>query len=372
MSKQIKLSDVTGIHPDTRTHNPTRELVLPRCSIGVEVELENITNMSNATSNLDLWNLETDGSLRNNGMEFISKVVRGADIITALTQLEDTLKRRNPQYEPSSRTSVHIHIDVRNYTVDKLLNLCVVYAIFERALFNYVGEERAYSNFCVPFYQSDGAVRTVSLINSDSAHNISVGLSTPKYTALNLAPSRTQGSVEFRQHAGTANKVELLKWINILMSLKRYVNNYNGTSQDIIDSVCEKGVTFYKDVFREHLPVYNESRLVKDMVAGARVAQEILYTNIRKHKGKNRPNQKESLFYKLNKDNIRKDWVFPSSNAKVKTASDIEQPMNIPRGVHRRADIANTPLSGLSAAQQVQWESLSRTLNDNDTTGEND
>ena len=129
----MKLSKVNNINPDKRTYNPNDLLILNRRDIGIEIELEGWRG--NDTSP-PYWTLVNDGSLRN-GVELVSSVIRGDDVIKALDEAQKFCVRNGAIF--SDRCSVHIHLDVRHLDTQELLRIVSTYIIFEKFFFDECG-----------------------------------------------------------------------------------------------------------------------------------------------------------------------------------------------------------------------------------------
>ncbi len=179
--------------------------------LGIEVEVENIRRWDN---DCPYWSITDDGSLRNNGREFISLPIRAWRVEQALTQLQ---KELNPDVDFSERTSVHIHMNVRTLTLAQLEAMILTYLVFERTLFRYVGHKRDESIFCVPIHSTTLGYNLYELI-----YDKQLSIDWFKYTALNLIPVMEKGTVEFRHMYGTLDKNVLMPWINMLLGLKVY------------------------------------------------------------------------------------------------------------------------------------------------------
>jgi hypothetical protein len=185
---------------------------------GIEVEVENVPNMTLQYQCTPYWGATADNSLRNNGMEFVSKPLRTTQIEGALTQLQKSLP---VTHEFSPRTSVHIHMNVRDLTLTQITTLVVLYTAMENVLFNWVGHDRENNVFCTKLIDTDYIQTYINLNNNptDVAHNWN------KYTALNLEPMTSKGTVEFRHMHGTIDIPRLCTWINILSCMKTYALN---------------------------------------------------------------------------------------------------------------------------------------------------
>ena len=302
-----KLSEITGIRPDPRKFVRDSALVLNRCDIGIEVELENVKSKNTFAKSLEYWNVVNDGSLREEGAEFISFKVRGADIRNALEELRAAIKEYSPDVTAGPRTSTHIHMDVTSLDFDQLINLMCLYMIFEETLFEYIGHDRRDNNYCVPLYMSSALLTAISNNFFNTLKEKEANLRTKrmgfeealKYSALNIGPAVRQGSIEFRHMYGTTDFDKVYDWINVIMCLKKYILSYTGTAQELIDSVCAKREQLLADVFEDYLGFSTRIYTFKDMLEGARVAQSFI--NISKAETIGRKDIKGKLLFSLYK-----------------------------------------------------------------------
>jgi hypothetical protein len=98
----------------------------------------------------------------------------------------------------------------------------MLYQLFERVLFKYIGNDRDKNIFCVPWHETQLHFGIVSKMDKHGLMGIKQW---QKYTALNLLPLFSQGTVEFRHMAGTPNQQYILDWCNLIGSMFRYTRN---------------------------------------------------------------------------------------------------------------------------------------------------
>ena len=202
----------------------THRLVDQTCYMGIEVEVEKVPPFPPIIG----WNPTPDGSLRNNGMEFVSTPVRGQNVHYLLHSLMGHLKAGGAEF--TERTSIHVHMNVRRLTIEQLVTLLITYIVVEKSIYRFIhkaGFERSRNIFCVPLSESQhylGVPYLVYLLKQneigalvDSIHDF-----WRKYSGLNLLPITTQGTVEFRQLGGTFDTNLILDWINIIQSLRTF------------------------------------------------------------------------------------------------------------------------------------------------------
>lgn len=245
----MQLEEITNLPPDKRTFSSSPLLLLNRRNIGIEIELE---NYDGSLERLPLWSLVSDGSLRNGGIELVSEILRGEDIVVALGSAEKAAKKHN--LVVSDRCSVHIHLDIRNTSREELVLLVVMYCIFEDVFFQEGGDiTRRENNHCRPVCSSQDLARALGyFMSADSPNRANDALrGWNKYTALNLLPVSSQGSIEFRHHVGTYSSKEIIKWVNLIFSLASFAKKYRDVPlQDCIDRVCGEPETLFNEALR--------------------------------------------------------------------------------------------------------------------------
>lgn len=233
--------------------------------IGIEIEVENITNPVPLAA---YWDHKADGSLRNNGAEFVSVPLHIKQIQLALEHLFDALNAsNNPDF--SNRTSVHIHVNCRDLTQDQLYNFILLYAIFEKHFYQIAGTRRMNSIFCVPLFRTNQLhkIETVVYDLNPDWH---------KYCGLNLLPlyanSVTQGygTIEFRHLYGTNNILEILNWINDILCLRQAAIKM--TTDDLLANIKNMNTTssymeLYYQVFEHGRKILSNKKDFEECVS---------------------------------------------------------------------------------------------------------
>lgn len=187
---------------------------------GIEVEVEGVPNAKINAVHRPYWTLTTDNSLRDNGVEYVSVPLRMEQIEGAIDQLNGSLPKTHTF---SPRTSVHVHMNVRDLSLEQITNLLLIYTTMEELLFRWVGQDRDKNVFCVKLLDTEYADVYMRL-QTDPNNTVHYW---NKYTALNLHPIEEKGTVEFRHMHGTADKKRLITWINMLACMKTAAKKYN-------------------------------------------------------------------------------------------------------------------------------------------------
>ena len=191
-----------------------RLVSVPHLLYGVELEIEGVGDAEN-------WKVpglhtERDGSLRNNGMEFITAPMTYSNLAYCL----EMFFKKNPITKDnySERTSIHVHTNCLPLTWEQVQSLCLVYQVLEKLLFLWVGEDRDKNIFCVPWHQTNLTYKTLSKSPDHTRFR-----NWQKYTALNLLPLYTQGTVEWRHMNGHCDVERILLWCRLINCIYGYV-----------------------------------------------------------------------------------------------------------------------------------------------------
>lgn len=187
---------------------------------GCEFEIESVVKISEDVK--ALFGIEVDNSLRNNGREFKTLPI---DFGTAINLFDILHKGLSLGKDPfSDRTSIHVHVNVRQFEPTQLRQMVLCYALLEPLFFHFVGEERKNSIYCVPLNYT----YMPSIYKDDLA---GMRKKWHKYTAFNLKPIAAEpdspglGTVEFRHLYGTADKKVFSKWLTAIHNLYTFINN---------------------------------------------------------------------------------------------------------------------------------------------------
>ena len=203
--------------------------------IGIEVEIEN----TNGNGGLNpVWQTHNDGSLRNNGMEFVTLPIAAEHAPVALYNLFHQYLDSSCCFSP--RTSVHVHLNMQDSAPEKVIDLVLMYVVYEKLFYRFTGRGRQKNIYCVPLIDTNLLAR---FSNKRLERN-----DWSKYTGLNLLPVREYGTIEFRHMHGTNDVKKLTTWINLITSLKHYINN--ASTNEVRKTIATMGPEFD---FRNHM-----------------------------------------------------------------------------------------------------------------------
>lgn len=183
--------------------------------VGFEVEVEGVPNLlvsneidhhdTDATSRKAEWIIKTDGSLRNNGAEIVTNILDIEEAPRVFSEILEAL--RGDEYDFSTRTSIHVHVNVIDMSPVQLKAFLYLYLLVEPLLYKFVARHRQDNIYC------NRLSETYNRLPSETNWS--------KYTGLNLCPVSSLGTVEFRQLEGTSDIQKFTTWVNIIGDLYR-------------------------------------------------------------------------------------------------------------------------------------------------------
>lgn len=228
--------------------NPSRPLSGKRVNgdIGLELEIEG--KKLPQQEDLDdfkssklgrRWVTHTDGSLRNGGLEYVLDApcdeTEVEELVGGLFKIFDN---KSSTLNLTQRTSTHVHINVSKLRANVLTSYLVLWYIFEEALVNWCGEQRAGNLFCLRSKDS-------AFIPDQWAKALASGsfrfANDYKYSSLNLGAFTRFGSFEFRALRGAENPELVIKWSKFLLSLRKEAETTFDNPYIIAEKLSEQG-----------------------------------------------------------------------------------------------------------------------------------
>lgn len=216
------IASLFGQSPSPIHEDNANELI-----VGVECEIESVESYQKIPH--EYFAATNDGSLRNNGLEFISVPLYLQDSVHAFTGLHATLKlsKRNEAFSP--RTSIHVHANCRNLEESVVKTIILLYALYEEAFFLLVNPERRDNIHCVPLTETylSGKYKTALPSLIETWH---------KYTALNIKPLSEHGTIEFRHMQGHDDPKLYEQWLGAINGLFEAAKRVGTINVGLIDN----------------------------------------------------------------------------------------------------------------------------------------
>jgi hypothetical protein len=240
----------------------------------------------------NVWNTTTDSSLRNGGREMVSLPgLKAKDAPKALALLKLWFLSYQNNVEVNYRCGTHIHLNVREFTVEQLINLTCLYILFED-LFYRVSGERYKNIFCVPIRASSAQLehlfRLVHIPKPSYDQFRSIFKYFKKYMAFNLLPAGRYdvnpgggppiGTVEFRHHKGESGAFALSRWLQYCLDIHQFAQqiSFPDLRKEIFDLNTESNyLAFAQSVFTKLPTNLTQEDISRDMYEGSSTIKEL-------------------------------------------------------------------------------------------------
>lgn len=191
---------------------PLTEVIDSDIEVGIEVEVENHIMTHNPAP---VWVSKGDGSLRNNGVEWITHPMAARWAPHALADLLGSALSKDCCFSP--RTSIHVHLNMQSFEVSHVTDAVLLYTVFEPLFYKFTGRGRIKNIYCVPLMDTN-------LITSMNTQQLARSIELwSKYTGLNIMPIRELGTIEARHMHGTFDHRKIVIWIRLWTKLLEYV-----------------------------------------------------------------------------------------------------------------------------------------------------
>lgn len=187
-------------------------------------------------SNRGSWKVVSDGSLNSHrGAEVVSPVLQGENGFAQLRKVCDALTAARVRI--SRRCGLHVHVGATNEGVGFFRNLVKTYAGAEQLLDTVMAPSRRGSNnqYAQPVRFNSFTANAIDQANNLNQVASAIGQhsgsgnarSNGRYCKINLQSFWQHGTVEFRHHQGTVEKMKVENWTRLC--LRMCVAAKNGT-----------------------------------------------------------------------------------------------------------------------------------------------
>lgn len=233
---KMKIPDLFGV---SGHYASTKEQLF-----GLELEIESVdTGRTWSGLRADMIVCKDDHSLRNNGREFITNPVNLQTSLTLFQNVHTSVHFHTQSEKFSPRTSIHVHVNCQPLEASVVRQAVLLYALFEEAFFAMVAPDRRDNIHCVPLTEThlSNYFRGALEVMASRWH---------KYTALNLIPLRSLGTIEFRHMQGHDNPVLLRDWLMTLEKLMELAANVKLSAETLTEENIDK---WFKTLFSHTL-----------------------------------------------------------------------------------------------------------------------
>ena len=234
--------------------------------IGVEIEVEG-TNLPRDMARTG-WTIHQDGSLRGESAEYVfSKPVDYERANKILDKFAEKIATATDIFM-SYRTSVHVHVNVRDMTFTQIYNMILLYTLYEDQFGQLAGDHRIGNLFCLRMKDAKGyldALRKAAELgrwnNLNSQHL--------RYSACNPVAMFSHGTLEFRAMRGTTDTHLIRRWYTLLLRLRYAAADLFRDPQHLVETLHQVGIEQFTQI------VFNEQPFAYDDQFHASIAEHI-------------------------------------------------------------------------------------------------
>jgi hypothetical protein len=251
--------------------------------VGIEIECEgNVFQKSNEKLG-PYWCYHEDHSLRGaDSAEYVlCEPIQFKEVPNALDFLWKVFEQTGTVLDDSNRTSVHVHLNVQKFCLNRLTAFAALWFSFEEILAEWAGEHRVGNLFCLRAKDAPAIINKLrKWIKSEGQAELTDGL---HYAGFNVNALHKFGSVEIRFLRGCTDKQHILDWVAVLQRLYELSAEFPDP-RDVIGAFSYGGPTGYFDeilgdvakIVRGGIEM-SEEQIRDSLYDGIRIAQDLCY-----------------------------------------------------------------------------------------------
>ncbi len=255
--------------------------------VGIEIEMEGrnlgLKDFGEGMIVADNWKLTSDGSLRGESCEYVlAGPITRKQVGKSLRELNKFFRARNAILQPSNRCGVHVHVNVQDLEVKQVINMMLLYFVFEDVLVRYCGEEREGNLFCLRAKDASQLLYVLHKAHVDQNLNY-FQEDAYRYAAMNASSLKKYGTLEFRALPTSQDIMSIEKWVHILLALKDFALTIDNP-KSIVEQCSFAGERYIDQVFGGHAQALDTPDTAASVWEGVRRIQHIAYAEVKKVK----------------------------------------------------------------------------------------
>ena len=255
-----------------------------RGDIGLEIECEGDKFQKSNEFLKPFWVHHIDHSLRgkDNAEYVLAEPIDFDTVPTAVMFLWDMFENYGTKLDESNRTSVHAHLNVQRWNLNRLTSFCAMFFALEEILSEWAGDHRVGNLFCLRAKDAPAIVTKLKkFIQFDGNFELTDGL---HYAGLNIQALQKFGSLEVRYLRGATQPQLVLDWVAILRRLYEQSAIYPDP-RDVLSLFSYEGpLNFFNtllgpvaDIIHAGLPDWTREMISASLYEGIRMSQDLVY-----------------------------------------------------------------------------------------------
>jgi hypothetical protein len=250
--------------------------------IGIEIELEG-KNLPHEDDTPAPWNYTIDHSLRgeDNGEYVLARPIDFDKVPKALEALWNKFGEFKSSFDDSNRTSVHIHLNVQDFHLNRLTTFMASWFALEEILVEFCGEHRVGNLFCLRAVDAPAIINHLrKFIKTDGEYQLHDML---RYAGLNPNALFKYGSIEIRTLRGCKDPDTIQTWVDICKRLYDLSGKYEDPRELVALYSSGGPLSFFETLLGDLAPVvrggisWDNEQVQQAMFRGIRFAQDLAY-----------------------------------------------------------------------------------------------
>jgi len=251
--------------------------------IGIEIECEGNKFPKHSSQIPSAWRYVHDGSLRgeDNAEYVLAKPLSFEHAENAVKDIYKCLADYGTVLDESNRTSVHVHLNVQRFYLNRLASFFGLYFMVEEILTEWCGDHRIGNLFCLRAKDAPAIVTKVKrFIQNDGRSELTEGL---HYSGLNAHAMMKFGSLEIRSLRGVTDPTLVLDWVKVLERIYVLSGEYEDPRLVTENFSGNDPLDFLRNVLGESYDTvrngieFSDEQVRASMYEGIRLAQDICY-----------------------------------------------------------------------------------------------
>lgn len=251
--------------------------------VGLEIEVEGIRLPHGNEGLPSPWRYYEDGSLR--GEENAEYVLKAPIPFKKVGDVLDSLWAKftdlGSQLDDSNRTSVHVHLNVQPFFLNRLTAFISLYYVFEDILTQWCGDNRVGNLFCLRAKDAPAILTMLrKFIQTDMRWKLNDNL---HYAGLNPNAMAKFGSLEFRPMRGTPDKTLILRWVRILERLYKLSAEFPDPRDVCYGFSGDGPLNYFRNALGEEAELvqneigWSDEKVRESLYEGIRLAQDLCF-----------------------------------------------------------------------------------------------
>lgn len=232
------------------------------------------------------WRYTHDGSLRgyDNAEYVLAKPLEFHEVSPAVDDLWQMFKDYGSKLDESNRTSVHVHLNVQEFRLNRLCAFAGLWFCVEDLLTKWCGDHRVGNMFCLRANDAPAIVSKLrklvtkgdirGITNDDGLH----------YAGFNTQALAKFGSIEIRTLRGATDPETIKTWVNILNRLYDLSKQYEDDPRQVCQTFSgQLWIDFLRGILGEYTDLViagsgmTEEEVRRSVHQGVRIAQNICF-----------------------------------------------------------------------------------------------